>query len=161
MVTACVGLGSNLGDSRQQVLDAFAALDGLPQTHLLRRSRLYRTAPWGRVDQPSYINAAAALETNLEPTALLQALLGIERAAGRVRAERWGPRILDLDLLLYGDEVIHAEGLTVPHPHLAERAFVLLPLADVASQREVPGKGRVCDLLAAIDAGDCQPLDEP
>lgn len=160
MTTAYVGLGSNLGDSRQQVLDAFVALDGLPHTRLLQRSRLYRTPPWGRLDQPAYVNAAAALETTLEPAVLLDALLGIERAAGRVRAERWGPRTLDLDLLLYGDDVIDVAGLTVPHPHLSERAFVLLPLADIAPQREVPGKGRVHDLLDRVDTGDCEPLDE-
>lgn len=159
MTLAFVGLGSNLGDSRRQVLDAFDALDTLPRTALLQHSRLFRTPPWGRTDQPAYVNAAAALATQLPAAELLHGLLGIERHAGRVRGERWGPRTLDLDLLLYGDGVIDVAGLTVPHPHLAERAFVLLPLADIAPERQVPGRGRVRDLLAALDCSGCLPLD--
>jgi 2-amino-4-hydroxy-6-hydroxymethyldihydropteridine diphosphokinase len=109
--------------------------------------------------QPDFVNAAALLDTTLEPRALLDALLGIERAFGRERRERWGPRTLDLDLLLYADAVIDVPGLHVPHPHLHERAFVLRPLADIAPDAMVPGQGWVADLLARVDASRCLPLD--
>ncbi|HVX05197.1 MAG TPA: 2-amino-4-hydroxy-6-hydroxymethyldihydropteridine diphosphokinase, partial [Rhodanobacteraceae bacterium] len=146
-VTACVALGSNLGDPRAQVERGFAALAALPHTTLGARSRLYRTPPWGVADQPDFINAVARLETTLAPRALLGALLAIEAGAGRVRGARNGPRILDLDLLLYGGRIIDESDFVVPHPRLHERAFVLLPLADVAADLEVPGHGRVRDLL--------------
>lgn len=158
-VTACVALGSNLDDPRAQVERGFAALAKLPQTTLRARSRLYRTPPWGVVDQSDFINAAARLETALPPRDLLDALLAMEGRAGRVRGIRNGPRILDLDLLLYGDRIIDEAGLAVPHPRLHERAFVLLPLSDVASELEVPGRGRVRDLLAGVDAAGCLVLD--
>ncbi len=158
-VTACVALGSNLDDPRAQVERGFAALAKLPQTTLRARSRLYRTPPWGVVDQSDFINAAARLETALPPRDLLDALLAMEGRAGRVRGIRNGPRILDLDLLLYGDRIIDEAGLAVPHPRLHERAFVLLPLSDVASELEVPGRGRVRDLLAGADAAGCLVLD--
>lgn len=154
-VTACVALGSNLDDPRAQVQRGFEALAALPQTRLLARSRLYRTPPWGITDQPDFINAAARLETSLSPRALLDALRTIETRAGRVRGVRNGPRILDLDLLLYGGRQIDEPGLVVPHPRLHERAFVLLPLADVAPDLKVPGRGRVHDLVARVDAGNC------
>ncbi|MGN6513514.1 MAG: 2-amino-4-hydroxy-6-hydroxymethyldihydropteridine diphosphokinase, partial [Lysobacteraceae bacterium] len=105
------------------------------------------------------VNAAALLETTLDARALLDGLLGIERGFGRERRERWGPRTLDLDLLLYGDACIDEPGLHVPHPHLHERAFALRPLADVAPDARVPGQGRVADLLARVDASACVPLD--
>ena len=158
-VVACVALGSNLDDPRAQVMRGFEALAALPRTLLCARSRLYRTAPWGMLDQPDFINAAARLETLLPPRALLDALRGIEAGAGRVRGERNGPRILDLDLLLYGDQTIDEPNLVVPHPRLHERAFVLLPLADVAPELEVPGQGRIRDLLARVDASACMALD--
>src|SRR5579875_3481247 len=146
MTHAFVALGSNLDDPRAQVERAFEALARLPDTALLARSRLYRSAPWGGVAQPDFVNAAALVDTGLPARALLDALLAIERRAGRVRGERNGPRVLDLDLLLYGDRALH------------ERAFVLRPLADIAPGLEVPGHGRVLDLLAHADAGDCVPL---
>lgn len=158
-VTACVALGSNLDDPRAQVQRGFKALAALPQTRLLARSRLYRTPPWGIADQPDFINAAARLETSLSPRALLDALRTIETRAGRVRGVRNGPRILDLDLLLYGGRQIDEPGLVVPHPRLHERPFVLLPLADVAPELEVPGRGRVRDLLARVDASGCMAID--
>lgn len=157
-VTACVALGSNLDDPRLQVERGFAALAALPRTRLLARSRLYRTPPWGMLDQPDFINAAARLETSLSPRSLLDALLAIEARAGRVRGVRNGPRILDLDLLLYGDRIIDEPGFTVPHPRLHGRAFVLLPLADIAADAEVPGQGRVRDLAAQVDATGCLPI---
>lgn len=156
--TAFVALGSNLDDPRAQVERGFAALDALPDTAVRSRSRLYRTPPWGVVDQPDFINAVARLETALAPRALLLALLGIETGAGRVRGPRNGPRILDLDLLLYGDRVIDEPDFVVPHPRLHERPFVLLPLADVAPDLEVPEHGLVAELLKRVDVAGCVPL---
>jgi 2-amino-4-hydroxy-6-hydroxymethyldihydropteridine diphosphokinase len=156
MTRAYVALGSNLDDPRAQVLRGFEALARLPETGLVARSRLYRSAPWGVVEQPEFVNAAAELETRLTPRALLDALLMIERAAGRDRSgARWGPRVLDLDLVLYGEVSLHEPGLTLPHPHLHERAFVLLPLNDLAPDLEVPGHGRVREVLARADTAGC------
>lgn len=146
-VTAYVGLGSNLDDPAAQITRAFDELGALPDTRLMARSPLYRTPPMGPQDQPAFINAAAALSTGLGPEALLQALLAIERAHGRLRdGTRWGPRSLDLDLLLYGERVQPGPGLVLPHPGLHERAFVLYPLADIAPQQPVPGHGTVAGL---------------
>jgi 2-amino-4-hydroxy-6-hydroxymethyldihydropteridine diphosphokinase len=156
--TAYVALGSNLDDPEAQVERGFAALAALPGTLLRARSRRYRTPPWGVVDQPDFVNAVARLETSLAPRTLLDALLAIEARAGRVRGLRYGPRVLDLDLLLYGDCELREAGLTLPHPRLHERAFVLLPLADLAPDLEVPGRGRVADLLAQVDTTGCAPL---
>lgn len=151
-VAVYIGLGSNLGDPSAQVEAALLALARLPHTRLIARSHLYRTAPWGDVTQPDFINAVARLETALDASALMQALLGIERDAGRVRgAERYGPRVLDLDLLVYSDQRIEAANLVVPHPRLAERAFVLVPLHEIAPDLEIPGSGRVEQLLQRID----------
>lgn len=156
MTRAFVALGSNLHDPRAQVLRGFEALARLPETELIGRSRLYRSAPWGVTGQPEFVNAAAELETALAPHTLLNALLAIERASGRDRSVgRWGPRVLDLDLLLYGDVSLHEPGLTLPHPHLHERAFVLLPLNDLAPGLEIPGHGRARELLGHVDAGGC------
>jgi 2-amino-4-hydroxy-6-hydroxymethyldihydropteridine diphosphokinase len=159
MTRAYVALGSNLDDPRAQVLRGFDALSRLPGSQLLARSRLYRSAPWGVARQPDFVNAAAELETALAPRELLDALLDIERAAGRDRGgARWGPRVLDLDLLLYGNFQCEEPGLTLPHPRLHERAFVLLPLNDLAPDFDVPGRGRVHELRAGVDAGGCEPL---
>ncbi|HRN61807.1 MAG TPA: 2-amino-4-hydroxy-6-hydroxymethyldihydropteridine diphosphokinase [Luteimonas sp.] len=161
-VVAGIGLGGNLGDARATVLAALSALDSLPDTRLLRASRLYRTPAWGVTAQPDFINAAALVETGLDAQALLAGLLAIERDFGRVRAtdgsDRWGPRTLDLDLLLYGDAVIDAPGLRVPHPHLHQRAFALLPLAEIAPDADIPGVGPVHEALAALDAGGIEAI---
>ena len=146
-VTAYIGLGSNLQDPVAQIERAFAELAALPGTELTARSPLYKSPPMGPQDQPDFVNAAAALATDLAPDALLQALLGIERTHGRRRdGTRWGPRSLDLDLLLYGDRVLPGPGLVLPHPGLHERSFVLYPLADIAPQQRVPGHGTVAEL---------------
>ena len=156
---AYVALGSNLGDSRQHLLDAIEALAALPQTAVTARSRIYRTPPWGVTDQPDFLNAVVALETALEPHDLLDALLAIERAAGRQRnGERWGPRTLDLDLLHVADQTVNDDRLTLPHPHIADRAFVLLPLHDVAPDLAIPGQGSVASLLRSVDTQGCEPL---
>lgn len=157
---AAVGLGANLGDARSSVHDAIAALALLPTTRLLRASKLYRTPAWGQVEQPDFINAVALLETGLGARALLDRLLAIERDFGRVRTagERWGPRSLDLDLLLFGDGVIDEPGLQVPHPHLHERAFVLLPLAEIAPEMRIPGAGIVGEVAAAMASDGIEAL---
>ena len=159
---AFVGLGGNLGDAAASLRGAFDALGRLPLTSLLRASRLYRTPAWGVTAQPDFINAVAMIETSLAPMRLLEDLLGIERDAGRDRradgSDRWGPRTLDLDLLLYGDQVIDIPGLAVPHPHLHERAFVLVPLLEIASGIRIPGHGAAADALAAVASGDIEAL---
>ena len=156
MNQAFIGLGSNLGDSRQHILDAIDALARLPGTRVLACSRLYSTPPWGVLEQPSFVNAAVSIETPLSPHDLLDALLMIERAAGRIRdGERWGPRTLDLDLLHVDGVTLHDEKLTLPHPRMAERAFVLLPLNDLAPELYLPGWGTVGEMLAAVDSSEC------
>jgi 2-amino-4-hydroxy-6-hydroxymethyldihydropteridine diphosphokinase len=158
-VRAWIGLGSNLQQPAQQLTAAFDALGAICDTQLLRHSHLYRTPPWGRLDQPEFVNAVAELRTGLNPRELLEELQSIERAAGRARVERWGPRVLDLDLLLYGDLDLHDEGLQLPHPHLAERAFVLLPLCELEPELRIgPDRTRVCDLLAALDCSGIEAL---
>ncbi len=154
-VIAFVGLGANLGDAPGTVREAMRALDVLPQTRLLRASRLYRSRAWGVETQPDFINAVAMLESRLPARTLLDELLAIERAHGRERAAevRWGPRTLDLDLLLHGDSIIDEPGLRVPHPHLHERAFALLPLVEVAPDAVIPGRGLARD-IAAVMAGE-------
>jgi 2-amino-4-hydroxy-6-hydroxymethyldihydropteridine diphosphokinase len=153
-VLVYVGLGSNLDNPESQVKTAIEALAGLPQTRLQARSSLYRSAPMGPQHQPDYVNAVVQLRTGLEPEALLDQLQGIEREQGRVRAQHWGPRTLDLDILLYGQGVVATERLKIPHPGIAERSFVLYPLAGINGQLEIPGLGRVQSLLEQCpDAG--------
>lgn len=159
-VRACIGLGGNIGDVDAALRAALAALDALPGTRLLRASRFYRTPAWGVEAQPDFTNAVAVLDTTLPARALLDALLDIERAHGRERAadgSRWGPRPLDLDLLLYGESVIDEPGLVVPHPQLHARAFVLVPLAEVAPDAMVPGWGGVSTLLAGLETDGIVP----
>jgi 2-amino-4-hydroxy-6-hydroxymethyldihydropteridine diphosphokinase len=146
-VTATIGLGANLNDPAAQVEYALAELDRLPATRLIARSSLYASAPVGYVDQPDFINAVAQVETSLAPRALLAALLDIEHRHGRERSFRNAPRTLDLDLLLYGDAHFHEEGLTLPHPRMHERAFVLVPLLEIAPDTVIPGRGRADDWL--------------
>lgn len=141
---AYVGLGSNLDNPAQQLEAAFELLDEIPRSRLVARSSLYRSAPFGGVEQPDFINAAAALLTMLTARELLQKLQGIERKRGRERGGvRWGPRVLDLDLLVFSNARMDEPGLEVPHPGIAERNFVLLPLCELAPDLVVPGLGRV------------------
>ena len=145
-----IGLGSNLREPAAQIAEAFGELERLPRTLLVRRSSLYRSAPIGKPDQPEFINAVAVLETELSPAELLEALLAIEAHHGRVRGEPNGPRTLDLDLLLFGDEVIHLPQLDVPHPRMHERAFVLRPLAEVDPEAVIPGQRPMRELLSMV-----------
>jgi 2-amino-4-hydroxy-6-hydroxymethyldihydropteridine diphosphokinase len=149
-VPAYVGIGSNMGDSVARVRGAFEALAALPRTQLVARSRLYRTRPFGPVPQGDFINAVAGLLTQLDAHEVLEAIRGIEHGADRVRSERWGPRTLDLDLLVFGAEKIASADLTVPHPGIAQRGFVLAPLHDIAPTLSVPGAGRVEVLLRQL-----------
>jgi 2-amino-4-hydroxy-6-hydroxymethyldihydropteridine diphosphokinase len=145
MTRAYVGVGANLGDREATIRSALDALPGVVAV-----SQLRETAPVGVVDQPLFLNGAAALETELPPQELLETLLAVERELGRERRERWGPRTIDLDLLLYGDETIDEPGLTVPHPRLHERRFALEPLLDLDPELAIPGRGRVADILAGL-----------
>lgn len=149
---AWIGLGANLGDPRAQLDAALAAIGELAHTRLLSRSSYYRTPPMGPPGQPDYLNAVAGVETALTPEALLEALLAIETRLGRRRdGQVWGPRVIDLDLLCYGEQRRDTAFLRLPHPGLAERAFVLKPLAEVAPALEIPGQGRVDRLCRAVD----------
>jgi 2-amino-4-hydroxy-6-hydroxymethyldihydropteridine diphosphokinase len=151
-ITAFVALGSNLGDPAQQIRSALRALAALPGTRLVRLSSLYRNPPEGGLAQPEFVNAVAQIETHAAPRELLDRLLGIERAHGRARDHPNAPRTLDLDVVLYGDRVVREPGLTIPHPRMLDRAFVLVPLAEIAPDAAVPGRGRVADLAAKLDA---------
>ena len=151
MALAYIGLGSNLEGPLAQVNCAFDELAELPLTSLLARSSIYSSHAVGP-EQPDYINAVALLDTRLAPLALLDALQAIEQAHQRVRIQHWGPRTLDLDLLLYGDQIIEEERLTVPHPYLTQRSFVLYPLADITPNLHLPDGTRLADLLSRCPA---------
>jgi 2-amino-4-hydroxy-6-hydroxymethyldihydropteridine diphosphokinase len=148
---AYVGIGSNLQSPRDRVLEAIERMSTLETTLVVLRSQLYLTRPMGPQDQPDFVNAAVGLLTQLEPRELLTILLGIERSMGRDRQERWGPRVIDLDLLWMVDSAIDEPGLTVPHPGVSTRNFVLYPLADIAPTIKIPRVGLVLDLQR--DAG--------
>ncbi len=165
---AFVALGANLGDPAQQVRQGLADLAHLPQTRLMRHSCLYRSKPMGYLQQPDFINAVAALQTKLTPRKLLDRLLEIETRHGRTRDFKNAPRTLDLDLLLYDGLVMHAPGLSLPHPRMGERAFVLAPLAEIAPDYPIPGQGTVRSCLAKVDSSGiirlaeaCQPANSP
>jgi 2-amino-4-hydroxy-6-hydroxymethyldihydropteridine diphosphokinase len=145
---AYVGLGSNLGDRESTIVRASALIDAR------RLSTITETEPWGYEDQPRFLNAVAEVKTELPPRLLLGRLQEVEAALGRDRSgPRWGPRTIDLDLLLYGDVAVDEPGLTLPHPRLAERLFVLEPLAELAPARKIPGNGTVSEALARIQSG--------
>lgn len=149
MTIAYIGIGSNLEDPRAQVLRAFDELGHLPDTRLTARSSLYRTAPIGHAAQPDFINAVAALDTQLPAEALLRELQAVEARHHRARSFPNAPRTLDLDLLLYGDARIDQPGLSVPHPRMHERAFVLQPLIEIAPRARIPQRGAASRCLAA------------
>ncbi len=150
---AYIGVGANLGDREATIAEALARLGRSPGIEVVAVSTLRETEPWGPVPQPAFLNGAVALETTLSPRDLLDALLAVERSLGRVRGERWGPRVIDLDLLLHGQTVLAEPGLELPHPRLHERAFALEPLVELDPTLVVPGSGTVGELLAGIHSG--------
>ena len=147
-----IGLGSNLDDPVKQLNKALAAISHLPETELTTMSSFYRTQPVGPQDQPDYINAVARARTRLPAVVMLGELQNIEQQQGRVRTTQWGPRTIDLDLLLYGGEIINSPGLQVPHPEMHRRGFVLYPLAEISPQINIPGRGMLKELLKNLDA---------
>lgn len=161
LARAYIGLGGNLDDPAGRIKAARAAIRALTGVSEAGFSSLYRSAPMGPRDQPDYVNAVMAVDTTLAPLDLLDQVQAIETAAGRVRqGERWGPRTLDLDLLLYGDRAIRSERLTVPHPGLAAREFVLYPLREIAPELEIPGLGRLSELCASCPIRSLTVLDD-
>ncbi len=160
MTVAYVGLGANIGKPRAQLLAAWDALGRIPQTQAIARSSLYRSAPMGYEDQPDFLNCVAKLDTALEPRDLLSHLQQIERELGRARSFRNAPRTIDLDLLLYGGETMDTLDLTLPHPRMHERAFVLAPLVELDAGAMIAGRGQAAELLRAC-AGQAVERIEP
>jgi 2-amino-4-hydroxy-6-hydroxymethyldihydropteridine diphosphokinase len=161
VVSVYVGLGSNLENPARQIMRALAALGEIPDTRLLEQSSLYISKPLGPRNQPDFVNAVAALATSLTPEALLASLQAIETRQGRNRdsGRRWGPRTLDLDLLVYGDRMIETPALTVPHPGIGQRSFVLLPLQEIAPDYVIPGLGALKTLVEECDRTGIHKLD--
>lgn len=153
MTVAVLGVGGNLGDRRRELAAGIDQIAACPGVTLESISALYETAPWGKTDQPAFLNAAVRIATDLPPRPLLEAVLDAERRLGRTREERWGPRTVDIDILLYGSELVDEPGLRVPHPRLAERAFALAPLADVLPDARFNGKSAAEWLAAADQSG--------
>lgn len=151
MIRCYIGLGSNLDNPRQQVINACLALKQLPQSRLIAASSLYSSKPVGPQDQPDFINAVAAIDTTLAPEALLDQLQAQEQRQGRVRRRHWGERTIDLDLLLYGEHCILTERLTVPHKELTKRSFVVVPLLEIAPALSLPNGRKIYELDAAED----------
>jgi len=147
VTTAYLGLGSNLGDKEKNLATARKLLEATPGIRVTQASSVYITAPWGKTDQDDFLNQVLAIETELAAGELLEAVLNIEKRMGRVRQERWGPRLIDIDIILFGRETINTGNLTVPHPYLKERAFVLIPLLEIAPTAVLPGGESVRAIL--------------
>ena len=150
MTRAYLGLGSNIGDKAAHLAAAVEGLAGVPGLRVLARSADYRTPPWGETDQDWFLNGALAIDTDLDPHALLDACLGVERDLGRIRERRWGPRVIDIDVLSYAGAAVSDERLVLPHRYVRERAFVLVPLAEIAPDLVIGGE-TVSDALAKLD----------
>lgn len=159
MTAAFIGLGANLGDPQRQVQQAFQELDAIPHTRVVRTSSLYRSAPLGYAEQPSFVNAVAEVETGLPAERLLAELQAIEAAHGRRRSFANAPRTLDLDLLLFGNAAVDAPGLKIPHPRMHERAFVLRPLVEIAEDITIPGRGPAMAFLETCKNQGVEKLD--
>jgi len=161
LVVSYICLGSNLDQPAQQLETAFTALNKISNIRVVNRSSLYSSKPMGPADQPDYVNAVAELETALDSRALLESLQALEDSLGRVRSagDRWGPRVIDLDLLVYGRTVLTEPGLNLPHSGISERNFVLLPLCDIAPFLHVPGQGIVKTLAQQFDDGGLERID--
>lgn len=157
---AYIGLGSNLENPLQQIKTAINDLQTLADITIVSVSSLYQSPPMGPADQPDYINAVLSLETTLPPHQLLDALQSVEQLHGRVRNRHWGERTLDLDILLYGDQILDDERLKIPHPGMHERAFVLYPLAEIAPEVEIPGIGALQEILPLCPQGDLQQVEQ-
>jgi 2-amino-4-hydroxy-6-hydroxymethyldihydropteridine diphosphokinase len=138
--TAYLGLGGNLGEPAAAMAAALRLIEADPETRIVAVSSIYRTPPWGKIDQPDFLNAAAEISTSLSPRALLDLCLAAEQQLKRVRAERWGPRLIDMDILVFGDLIVEEHGLEIPHPRMLERAFVLAPLAEIAPDLVLAGE---------------------
>jgi 2-amino-4-hydroxy-6-hydroxymethyldihydropteridine diphosphokinase len=149
--TAFLSLGGNLGEPAKSMAAALRILDSEPDCDVVAVSSLYRTPPWGKTDQPDFLNAAAEVRTTLSPRGLLDLCLETERKLKRVRAERWGPRLIDMDILIFGQRTVDEDGLVLPHPRMLERAFVLVPLAEIAPDLNLGGAS-IAERLMALDA---------
>lgn len=156
---ALIGLGSNVGDKPANIAQAIELLTGPGDIRLVRASSLYRTAPWGVLDQDWFVNACIAVATDLEPHDLLARCLGAEQTMKRVREQRWGPRVIDVDVLTYRDAVLNDPDLTLPHPRITERAFVLVPLSEIAPEIEIAGHP-LAHWLARVNTGEVIPLED-
>lgn len=148
-----LSLGSNLGDRKAYLQKAVNALSQLPQTSLFNISSVYETPPWGLKEQPAFLNLCVGLDTQLSPQSLIAACLKIEKSAGRERDIRWGPRVLDIDILTYGEVQLHEDGLTLPHPQMLNRAFVLMPLNEIAPELKLENKLKQLDTIGIINIG--------
>jgi 2-amino-4-hydroxy-6-hydroxymethyldihydropteridine diphosphokinase len=155
-----LGLGGNIGDSRRLLAAAIRLIASHPRIALGAVSSLYLTPPWGKIDQPAFLNAAILIDTTLSPRDLLDAMLDIERQLGRERRERWGPRRIDIDILLFGSIAVDEPGLHIPHPRLKERAFALVPLRDIEPDAVIEGRG-ISEWIAESDRQGMQVLAEP
>jgi len=158
-IDAIIALGSNIGDTRANVAQALLRLQAGGAVRVVARSRDFKTPPWGKTDQPWFINACAGVATSLGPRALLDRCLAVERQLGRVREEKWGPRIIDLDVLVHRHGVVSEPELELPHPRITERAFVLVPLADVAPELVLNGSS-VRDWIRTVDTTGVEPFDD-
>jgi 2-amino-4-hydroxy-6-hydroxymethyldihydropteridine diphosphokinase len=162
MTNAWLGLGANLQEPVQQLKQALKRIQAVEGVEVLRASSFYRTPPWGEENQDDFINAVAQVETRLDALALLREMQAIELAMGRTRKGcRWGPRLIDIDLLLYGDEQLQTEELHLPHPRMHERAFVLVPMAELEPGLEVPGHGGIGSLLQQLDCSNIRIVGKP
>jgi len=155
---AFLALGSNIGDKTANLGAARDAIAALPGTKVVAASSVYRTPPWGKTDQDWFANAVIAVETALEPIALLEACLAIEIRLGRIRRERWGPRVIDIDVLMHGETRLTSERLTLPHPAMAERAFVLIPLREIAPDTVIAGRP-IGEVIAGLETAGIEPMD--
>lgn len=158
LVDAVIALGSNIGDKVAHVERAVGLLTEAKDIELTSRSRVYKTPPWGKTDQDWFVNACIGVKTTLAPHELLARCLAVEEQMGRHRAEKWGPRIIDLDVLVYGDTQLSDEKLTIPHPHITKRAFVLAPLSDIAPDLVLEGQS-VADWLSTLDRTGIEPIE--
>lgn len=151
-----IGLGSNLGNKRQNLSIARNLIEDLPEVELVKISSCYLTSPWGKINQADFVNQVMAIDTTLPALVLLHRLLNIEIKMGRQRYEKWGPRIIDLDILVYGDEVIDSDELKIPHPYMHERLFVLIPLMEIEPEFVFPGGTKIKEVLARAIARDSE-----